>query len=536
MLIALIALVLQDQDPDPLTLIPGSSPGFQTNVQMVQEAVAAGDWVEAKRLADRLPSYDLRIEWDDSGLTDLQRTLFVKARDEAIATAEEWLPELQVSFGRPGDVKVSFAPSLPPNADSPGPAGAVYMFSPATGDPVIEAVLALVRGEDKRPMDVFEVKNELFYLVGSYFGMARMPRPGTVMFRQEEQYFVLSKWGLYERKLVERLVALSDRVRKSVAEKKDLGFAAPEIFVTPNELTHQPVTQNSPMKLSLQVTNRGKSALNYAIVPDCSCFGIDSYDSVLEPGETTIVPIAINTFNFVGKLQKNIYVYSNDPEQPVKRIPFSTTVRPAYRFVNVKDDPAVIVGDDGATFETILVVEDGVDFKVKRIAVNGVMAAVTYDEWTGTLDNPELGEGPKKRKGYLIRALIGPNFPAGRAAMQFTVETDHAVFKNLYHQINAQNGIVAVPLSIYFGNIGNEPARASVVITRPGRPYKIKKVVSDVSFITPSVEPYRGETEYKIVATYDGKAPLGRLFAQIEVHTDDPKQPIVYVPIEGTVR
>jgi hypothetical protein len=290
------------------------------------------------------------------------------------------------------------------------------------------------------------------------------------------------------------------------------------------------------MKMSLQVTNRGKAALSYAIVPDCSCFGIDSYDSVLEPGESAIVPIAINTFNFVGKLQKNIYVYSNDPEQPIRRIPFYATVRPAYRFVNVKPDTTIIVDSKGTTFETILVVEDDVDFKVTKVGVSGVLAGVTFDPWTGTLDNPELGEGPKSRKGYLISALIGPNFPAGRATMQFIVETDHPVFKKVFHSINAQSGIVAVPLSIYFGSIGKEPARASVIITRPGRPYKIKKVVSDASFITPSVEPYRGETEYKIVATYNGKAPIGRFLAQIEVHTDDPEQPIVYVPIEGTVR
>jgi hypothetical protein len=536
MLIAIVALALQDKDPGPIALPPGSSAVFQTSVQMVQEAVSAGDWDEARRLADRLPSYDLKLEWDDSGLTGQQKTFFARARDEAMVMAKEWVPKLRMELGRPGGIKVSFATSLPPNADSPGPAGAVHMFSPAAGDPVIESVWALVRGEDKRPTDVMEIKNELYFLVGSYFGLARLPRPGSVMYRQEEQYFTLAKWSFYEARLIERIVETSDRIRKSVAEKKDPGYASPEIFVTPGELTPQPVTQNSPMKMSIQVTNRGKGALNYMVVPDCGCFGIDSYDSTLEPGETTIVPIAINTLDFVGRLSKNLYVYSNDPEQPIKRIPLMTTVRPAYRFVNVKDDPAIIVGDDGATFETVLVVEDGVDFKVNKVAVSGVMAAVTFDAWTGTLDNPEAGEGPKKRKGYLITALIGPGFPAGRTTMQFTVETDHPVFKSLYHQINAQNGIVAVPLSIYFGSIGNEPARASVVITRPGRPYKIKKVVSDVSFITPSVEPYRGETEYKIVATYNGKAPIGRFLAQIEVHTDDPKQPIVYVPIEGTVR
>jgi hypothetical protein len=196
------------------------------------------------------------------------------------------------------------------------------------------------------------------------------------------------------------------------------------------------------------------------------------------------------------------------------------------------------VDENGGKFETILVLDESQDFKIKKASVTGVNAVVSVDDelWQGVLDYPEIGEGPKMRKGYRISALIGPNVPPGRLSMQIQLDTDDEVFKTVYHHVYVQAGIVSVPLSIYFGQIPNQPARASVVLTRPGRPYKILKVESDLDFVKATVEPYRPDTEYKIVATFTGGAPLGRFSAQIKVHTDDPKQPVIIVPVEGTVR
>jgi hypothetical protein len=359
------------------------------------------------------------------------------------------------------------------------------------------------------------------------------------MFRTEETYNIDNVLSMGDSRLALKNIAISDQVRKDVAAKKNPGIAAPQIVVDPIKFAPAPVGQAEEMAISLQVSNQGKGTLDYRLVPDCGCFLIGAYRQQLAPGETTVVPIAINTLEFTGKLNKALFVYSNDPFFPIKRIPLETIVRPAYRFVNLSKESTLIVDKSGGKFETVLVLDDSQTFKIKRASVTGVSAAIEVDDemWEGVLDYPEIGEGPKKRKGYLIRTLVAPNLPPGRLSMQIELQTDDAKwFKTIYHNAYVQQGIVSVPLSIYFGQIPQQPARGSVVLTRPGRPYKVLKVESDTEFVTASVEPYRPDTEYKIVATFTGKAPLGRFFAKIKVYTDDPDQKIIEVPVEGTVK
>ena len=78
-------------------------------------------------------------------------------------------------------------------------------------------------------------------------------------------------------------------------------------------------------------------------------------------------------------------------------------------------------------------------------------------------------------------------------------------------------------------------ARAHTILSRPDKPFKVLSVESDVTFIKASLEPFKGSTNYKIVAQYDGTAPRGRFLAKITVKTDDPKQPVIEIPVEGIV-
>ncbi len=539
MIIALAALVFQTQEPGPIVLPPGSSPEFQAMVYAVQAAVDTGDWAAAKRLADRLPTLEVSIQWDEQGLTENQKLFFRQTRDVAVTVWKTSFPTLDVKFVPKGRIKIGFVPTLPPNNETIGPAAAVYLTSPDAGDPVVEGVWALFRTEQKRPIDKFEIRNETLYAIGAYLGLARQVRTGNLMFRSEEPYLVENNITLGDSRLAQKNVAIADRVRKDVAAKKDPGIASPQISINPAKFEPKPVGQAEQMLLSLQITNQGKGVLDYRLVPDCGCFIIGIYKEKLGPGETTVVPILINTREFTGKLTKALFLYSNDPYFPIKRIPLETTVRPAYRFVDQMKETSLIVDENGAKFETILVLDESKSFKITKSSVSGVSARVSVDDkmWEGVLDWPEMGEGPKMRKGYRISALVATGIPPGRLSMQFEFETDDPdYFKRIHHSVFVQKGIVAVPLSIYFGSIPQQPARASVVLTRPGRPYKILKVESDIEFIKASVEPYHPNTEYKIVAVFTGKAPLGHFVSRIKVHTDDPTQPIVEIGVEGTVK
>lgn len=532
----LAALILQSKELPPIVLPPGSSEAFQSNVYAIQAAVDKGDWTEANRLASRLPTREVTLDWNETGLTADQKRTFASARDLGVEVWEKGIEGLKVTMAPKARLKIGFVPELPPNADSPGPAAAVYFDSPAQEDPVIEGVWALVRMADKRPLTAMDVRNETVYAIGAAMGLARQPRPSSVMFRSETSAFAQTQWTLTDSRLTKFILEISDRIRKEVAEKKDPKVGAPQIYLTPDKFEPAPVGQAGEMIFTLQITNQGKGTLDYRLVPDCGCFLIGGYQTVLEPGATAVVPIGINTLDFTGKLHKTLFVYSNDPEFPIKRIPLETVVRPAYRFVNANDDPVVYVDESGGTFETTLVIEDSQSFKVKSVAVTGVRAVVDSTPWSGKLDWPEIDEGSKDRKGIKIKVLIAPSIPAGRTPMQVQVETDSLIYKTLVTTINVQKGIAAVPLSFYFGQLEQAPSRATVVLSRPGKPFKVTKVESDTSFVKASFEPYRDGAEVKIVAEYLGSAPLGRFAGKVKVYTDDPKQPEILIPFEGTVR
>lgn len=536
MIAILAALVLQAKEPEPITLPVGSSEAFQSLCQDVQAAVDAKDWAEAKRLAGRLPDRNITMVWDDSKLSENQKEAFAKARDEGIAEWKRGIPDLSVTFAKKGELKISFVEELPPNLDTVGPAGAVFFNSPADGEPFIEAVWALVRGPDKKPVREIEIVNEMQYAIGAVLGLARNPQPKSIMFRTEDYTPARIKYTLADGRLVDRIIEASDRIRKAVNSELDPKLGAPKIFIDPLKFVHDPVPQFGLMAFTVQVTNQGNSPLEFRLVPDCGCFVVGGYNGNLAPGQTTVVDIVINTAEFTGMLRKVLFVYSNDPQFPIRQIPLEATVRPAYRFVDITEGPVLYVDSNGAKFETILVIDDERKFDIKGISVAGVSAMVSKEPWTGELDWPEIGEGKKKRSGYKLTALVSSTAPVGRVPMQLQIDTNDQLLTVITKSISVQKGIVSVPLSLYFGQIPKSPAKAVVIVSSPGRPFKITKVESDTQFVKASFEHYRNGDEYKLTAEFTGDAPFGRFRGTITVHTDDPNQPTVKVPFEGEVR
>lgn len=535
MIVALLTLTVcvQDQDKLSVQLPPGASSTVHSMVDMIEKSSAKGDWSEAARLADRLPGFELSIYWDDSKVDKGRKAAFKSALESAVGKWSEAIEELTVTYAKNALLKFNFVDTLPPNLDSPGPAAAVLLPSPAEDDPVLEVVLALNRGTDKVSTEELDVFNEVMYAIGSWFGLSRQPKPGSAMYRAEAPTFLPNRVVMSDFRLAKRISEVSGQIRENVSAKKLIKIVSPKIFIDPKTLRPTPVGQGEEMPVSLQITNRGTALLEFSILPDCSCFMIGPHSRSIEPGGTVIVPMYINTVNFVGKLNKALFVYSNDPDMPVRRIPMETTVRPAYRFVSLNEGSAVIIDENGGKYETILVLD--ADIVVTSVSVAGISAFATYEKWEGELDFPEIGEGKMMRKGIKISTLIAPDIATGRATMQIQVVTRSELFKTIYHSVVVQRGIVPVPMSIYFGEIEQGTDRAHTILSRPDKPFKVLSVESDTTFIHASVEPFKGSTNYKIVAQYDGTGPYGRFFAKITVKTDDPKQPVIVIPVEGII-
>lgn len=526
----LLALAQPVTGPD---LPAGANSTFQEACLAVQVALGKGDFAGANARLKALPTLETTMEWDESTIPKERREEFARARDTSLEIWRRMVPDLKVKFGKPGRIKISFVPELPPNADSPGPAGATFFYSTDPSEPAVEGVLSLTRTEKRTKIEAKEVTNEVSYAIGAYLGLERMPNVGAIMGRHEQPYLHINLAGPSEAFQVKELQKVVATLRDYAQRKVRVTPARAEVFLSQTEFRPNPTIQGEPLTMSLTVTNRGTGTLRYRLVPDCSCFAL-AYDKTVKPGESKLVQIAVDTINFTGQLDKRIAVHSNDVDASLRWLTFSMRVDPLYRFLGIARSDVVLI-EEKAEGELFFVPNPDKALVPTRVAVEGVTGTATFEPWSGSLPD-EPGATPKPMKGYKIRYKLGDNIPPGRAAVGISVATEDPAWSPVKHSFYVQKGIVALPLSIYMGEVGKEPSRAWALVSRPGKPFKITKVESDNPLFTTEIEDLGKNWEYKVFIIYKGGGDFGDLSTTIRISTDDPAQPVLSVPVAAVVK
>lgn len=76
------------------------------------------------------------------------------------------------------------------------------------------------------------------------------------------------------------------------------------------------------------ITNAGRNELHVrAIQPNCTCIKAHATDDSIGPGETGTLKISFDPQDRKGTQQKAVYIYSDDPRNPVQRLIFKAYVR-----------------------------------------------------------------------------------------------------------------------------------------------------------------------------------------------------------------
>ncbi len=528
----LLSILVLGDDPAPILPI-GSSAEYQATAYRLASALEAGRWDEATRLADRLPKPRFALTWDDRSVPERDRAAFARARDRALSDWRRQLASVEPTLGPGKDVRVGFQPELPPGPGEPIPAGAVAFTSDDPSEPRLDVLVALHRESGRLPIDSVQVQNEVSYAVGAYLGLARTPRGASVMSRTDLLQNLEHRVSPAEALLARETLRVADALRTAARTKTRLSLARPEAFVDPQGLRLDPVPQGDVVQTSIQVTNRGKGPLAFRVTPDCACFTI-RHTPVVQPGQTGLVQVFIDTGEFPGPFDKALYLYSNDPDQPVRRIRVQTRVVPAYRFLRDGEGP-VVLGEAGGKVDVYFAIDPARPIRVLSASTSGVSAIFEQSDWSGVRPDPELGEGPVERKGQRFSLLIGPRVVSGRSAVTLSLKTDSTLFPTLHFTVPVQRGIVALPQAVNLGQQADKARPAWFLVSRPGRPFRILKVESDTEFLLPEVAPFRGG-DYRVTLRIKPDAPAGSLDAKVTVTTDDPEQPTLVVPVTGVLR
>jgi hypothetical protein len=129
---------------------------------------------------------------------------------------------------------------------------------------------------------------------------------------------------------------------------------------------------------------------------------------------------------------------------------------------------------------------------------------------------------------------------AGRATKTVTVYTNDpsapVVGLSLTGQVTAD--VVLTPSPLYLGRIRRgEPVRRDVGIVpgRPGETYSVDRIEPTTHAVRARVEPRPEGPGQRLVVELDRDLPLGRFNETLTLHTTSPREPVMTLPVFGSV-
>lgn len=552
MIAILAALVIgqSTQTPSPKAetgpvlgpMIPaGCNSAFQEAALHMQERLEKGDFEGAGKIYKALPKLNFSIGWDDSKVPAQLKPSFAEARDRALTLWARSYPKSVIKVypfkkgaASPHQIVVNFVDSLPAKAEDPVPPAAIHFFSEDPSEPRLEVVLSLKRGNPGVATDFVDIHNEVAYALIQYLGVERSVQFGSFSSRTELPTSTFVMPSISERVQVNENIAACDQLAKAVLKKQLLIPARPNIHLDPVMIDAGKATQGDLVEFKFQVTNTGNAPLQVKAVPDCACIGTRRV-SILQPGQTALIPAQIDLTDVVGEFDKSILVFSNDLEKTVYRMPVKVYSKPVFRLFS-ENDGNVLMSKGGVHQKVYLVVPDGVSLTATSAFFKGIDTNVTMKPWQGTLADPEMNEGPLPRKGYVFDLKISDQIAPGRNMGTLHILTDHPKYKEILANQWIQAGIVASPERVLLGEIPAAPRRSGFLLAQPKRAFKIASMSVDSPFLTLTKQPGRGDWEHRILIQFDGKAASGPLEAMITIRTDNPSQPVIKVPFSAMVR
>lgn len=95
----------------------------------------------------------------------------------------------------------------------------------------------------------------------------------------------------------------------------------PQLFIAQKEIDLKEISSRSVVRRSVTLTNKGHQVLEIRkIQGNCECLVIGAPKDQLQPGESMELSLVLDPIGRKGIDQRNIYIFSNDPVNPVQLI------------------------------------------------------------------------------------------------------------------------------------------------------------------------------------------------------------------------
>ncbi len=337
----------------------------------------------------------------------------------------------------------------------------------------------------------------------------------------------------------------ADKAAKASAatESKD-EEKAPRLTIVEPVKDYGTVPKGDKLEWAFVVKNTGDADLQIiAAKPGCGCTVAD-FDKVIKPGATGKVTAHVDTTSFAGPIAKSVTLETNDPNTPTAQLTLHAIVKPYVEAYPAGFVRYTLLQGDADSQTVTLYSEEDEPFEITRIEVPGDYVKATFAKIDKKEDlAPNVGR-PGQNQYKVTITVGGPDVKIGPLADKIHIYT------NSKHQPEypiSISGIVrptfrVEPTGVNFGEVApsDSAATRSVLLrsndTKMPEKFTVTKVESSVPAVMTSIKPGANKGEFEVTLQLAKDSKPGDIDGTVKIFTSDKMNPVVTVPVKGTVK
>ncbi len=299
------------------------------------------------------------------------------------------------------------------------------------------------------------------------------------------------------------------------------------------------VAKGEVINHDFEIRNEGSAVLEVKDVkPACGCT-VAEYDRKIGPGKTGRIKVQVKTDNFSGPIAKSIAVFTNDPDNPKVQLVVKADVKPYVAILPGYARYNYVQGEPVGAIEQTLWAVDGEDLEILSVKPPYDHLKVSYREATED-ERHEQGQG----KQWHVSVLLDPQSPVGALRDYVEIRLNHAKQKVVKIPVS---GFVRprqhiTPPEVDFGQLQGTalPLRRTFHFTNfITNTIELTEIETGIAGLTGQVQNATKEDDagyrFKLLLTLGPDMPKGEFESTVKIHTTDELNPIVELPIKGTI-
>ena len=271
------------------------------------------------------------------------------------------------------------------------------------------------------------------------------------------------------------------------------------------------------------VISKVESSCGECLVP------IGGPQSIPAGGDGEIKALLV-TANQRRVVAKELYVHSNDPISPMVRLAVTGYVRPTELVFSPR---SINLGEPRRT-ESARAEVYVPSFEEDKVEITSVSCASPY------LTAELLPSDAKGRPGYVIKVTLNPGAPVGEFTSSISIVSNHWKQPKVEIPVSAviRGNIDLDSDSFFLGFVkkGDEKKCAVTISTVHKDPLKIDKIDNPIPYLSVDINPKVEGKEYVLTAKLKPDAPAGNIKGEVVIHTNDPDQPLLRLPVYAYVK